>query len=500
MSLKPDLATVGLISFLLTLLAGCASEPETPPPPPMVSELKVTQQVGGMHHVLHVHGNGDAHAWYQAFGSDLLVLDTRSARVLETIELGVPGESAPLTALATEGERLFALLDGQEVIEFSLRDPQQPRMVTRESADALGVSPRTLSIVDGELYVSGEGGVVRWSDLQRVFIAGETAGRVIESSEGLVVCVDRRVYQIEGGAYVGSASDLVPATLERIEPDTLVFLRQGERGALVGLMNRKLRELDSAALTVAVPGQVRNVRVFMNRVWAVTDDEIAVYAVFEEALRRVRTIDVLGARDVMQLDENHLAVCGGFGRAIYRLRSSERGPGDTFLYGHREPSRLTWARSDGRYILAGSELGHWLYLIGSRVEISDLEIDPEEPDVQPAREAGTVVATARISDDGRALVLRGEDGQIEEHREPEGARIHCVMAVDGEFWLGHDRGITVLKADGHVDRLRLNGPVRYLFPLRTDRGVAFVAEFGGFGIAQYVDRPALSSELPPPNS
>jgi hypothetical protein len=61
--------------------------------------------------------------------------------------------------------------------------------------------------------------------------------------------------------------------------------------------------------------------------------------------------------------------------------------------------------------------------------------------------ADTVDARAFISEDGRTLSVE-TDSRTFEHREvgPGGvvSRLHTVVSVEGEFWVGHDDGITVL--------------------------------------------------------
>jgi len=91
--------------------------------------------------------------------------------------------------------------------------------------------------------------------------------------------------------------------------------------------------------------------------------------------------------------------------------------------------------------------------------------------------AATVDGRAWLGADGGSVVLT--DGVV--HTEPGSRVVSCIVAVDGRLWIGHDRGITVLDGEGRViDRLRLAGPVRYVFPLAAG-GAAWVSETGGFG-------------------
>ena len=91
--------------------------------------------------------------------------------------------------------------------------------------------------------------------------------------------------------------------------------------------------------------------------------------------------------------------------------------------------------------------------------------------------AGTMAGRASVGADGVSVIL--PDGVV--HTVPGSPMVFCIVAVDGRFWIGHDRGITVLDEAGRViDRLRLAGPVRYVFPLAAG-GAAWVSETGGFG-------------------
>lgn len=500
---------------------GCNSSPRADrrAAAPVEQTVRVTQHVGGMHYRVINHGK----VLYQTFGPELLVLEPSSNRLLRTVELGAIGQAGSAIDMLIHDERLYVVLDRDEVVEVSVSDPETPRVLSREPADALGILPRQLSVAEGQLYISGIGGVARWEDGFIMLRREGDVGRVVMSADGLVACDSRRIYRLADGQYVGSASDLIPADgLDRAPEGSLVFTRQAEAGALVGLMTPNLREVDVDRTSFAVPGMVRSVRVFDNMIWVVTDTEILAFRLLRETgaeaggLRLINAtdIDVIGARDVAKIDDAHLAVVGSFGRSLYRLRSTARGPGDTFVYAHREPSRLMHARTDGRHILAGGPEGAWLYQIGSRVQPTEMELD-DAP--EPPTTASTVDARAAISIGGRMLTVETDSRTLEyRERGPGGieSKLHTVVSVEGEFWVGHDDGITVLAlpeiaptraraervADGLaaaelrvVGRVRLDGPVRHLFPMRADRGVSFVSTYGGFGIARYADEPAMES-------
>jgi hypothetical protein len=44
-----------------------------------------------------------------------------------------------------------------------------------------------------------------------------------------------------------------------------------------------------------------------------------------------------------------------------------------------------------------------------------------------------------------------------------------------------------------LGRVRIPGPVLYIYPLLIGGGVSFVSERGGFGVAELVDEPIATS-------
>lgn len=488
--------------IVLLTMAGCGSSPRPAPRAETVSTLRITQHHGGTHYRTLVRDG----RWYQTFGTELLVLDTRSARVLHRVELGRIGESGPAIDMAFWDDELVVVIEDEAVLELTLPADRAPRLAARHSASSLGILPRSVAVVEGDVYVSGEGGVAKLGH-GRIFEAEGELSRVAPSEYGPVVCSGRRIYRLEDGQYVGSASKLVDigqpssrAVASGWKEDTIVFARQSEQGALVGLMGRDLRELDAQQLTVAVPGTVRSLRLLDDMLCVVTDTEVLGYVAHDGRLVRLMQISLYGANDVARLDDDTLAIAGSFGRTMYRERMTQRGKTGDFLMAHREPSKLTKARTDGRYVLAEGTEGAWLYHIGSRVDLTDQRVDDPSPAPPPSTRAATLNAEASLSADGMTLTLTTPAGSAP-YREPRG-RMHTVIASDGDFWVGHDYGISVLRdtiemrsaGDGgprvrRVGGFRLDGPVRYLFPGRVGGGATYVAEAGGFGIARFIQEP-----------
>jgi hypothetical protein len=378
--------------------------------------------------------------------------------------------------MVTVGDLLFVAMQGSEVVEVSTADPRRPLIVGRAGAAELGVEPNTLSVVGGELYVAGPGGVVRWSDRAR-WLSGLECRSVAESDHGLVACSGRRVYRLDDAGYVGSAGDLYPAsdTIGLAAP--LVFVRPGNLTTSVGLMSGAIRELDVRLATASVPGVVRRVRVDDGRLWVINDLWIAAYPISGERLLDPVVYEIAGVRDMDFIDSGPLrrvVVAGAFGRAIVRFGP---GPAVHIEHEHREAAGLARAQSDGRFVLAGGPYGSWLYdPVGTASLSSHVPDGVRSERITAVTMSGTVARTA----DGTALTLPGG----ETHREPGSPMIRCVVAVDGNVWVGHDLGITVMTVAGDVlGRLRLDGPVLDIFAL-AGGGAVWVSERGGFGTAQ----------------
>lgn len=488
--------------FLLCWLSGCKSSPKPPPKPPTISVLRIVHHEGGTHYRTLIHDD----LWFQTFGHELLVLTGQSAEPIRTISLGKTGETGPAIDLLMhqrdDGRFLYVVIEDDELLQLSLQPPQAPQIVARISAAELGIRPRRLSHVDGELYVSGRGGVVRVSDRRKIFTSNDDVSRIARSEFGLIACSGRRAFRLDDGRYVGSATEVwnlseLGDTPHADATGTIVFARQGEQATLVGLMGPDVRELDAANATVSVPGQFRSVRVVGERLWVVTDEAVHGFALGPRALSDPIYINTLGAFDVGQIEAQHLAIAGSFGRGVLAL-GEKADQEAAFQQVQREPSRLSLAVSDGRHILAGSREGLWMYLINSRAELTTRRFPTAPP--PPSVSAIVSGAQARISDDRRSVTITSAGDQPQTpsssaytYSDVNGALLHTVVAVDGNFWIGHERGITALTPGSGVryiaNNLRLDGPVLYIYPLLVGGGASYVSEYGGFGVAKFVDEP-----------
>ena len=396
---------------------------------------------------------------------------------------------------------------GDAVLRWDLANPRAPALIDRIDASKLGIRPMGLSQVGSELYVSGEGGVVRASD-GRVFLKGDSTGTVVPTTQGLAAVCGRRVRLLENGKTIAAASALqsVPGAGGGVEG--FAFALVGKSGSTVGLMGPDLRERTTETFTPSI----QRIRVTGGRLWLLAEDQLASWAIRDGSLADPVFAKVKGARDVAALSDNLFAMVGSFGRAVYRLHDDREGPGDEFTDVQREPGRLDQSMFDGRRILAGGSEGYWLYPIRGKPTLSEKTLEMTQV---PESKAVLAWGTATIDpgdgkpetpDEARGLVIDSPGGKTR-WSAPEGARIACVVAIEGQLWVGHGRGITVLRgavpapsdeppAKGkapaarvevsEVGSLRLPGTVTWLHPLRTGGGAAWVSRLGGMGVAEFV--------------
>lgn len=520
------LKSIANILSLSTVLAlgGCGEKVTLPVPRPTVARFSLTHHAGGTHSCVLINGE----QCITAFGCSVQVIDPRTLAVIHDVALGEFGHCGPVVDLAVSRDRLFAVIEDDAVVELSLAAGAAPKIERVISSESLGIRPRRLSVVNNAVYASGIGGVINVTTGDRAFNSEDDCGHVARGTDGLLVCMGRRVNRVSDGHYVGAASDLLNLPPEDSDKTaaTLLFALQGEENALGGLMTPNVREVGGKG-TIAMPQRIERVRNLGGQVFFVGSQRIDWYDIKADALESAGSVSILGARDVARLDPHTLIIAGTFGRAAYRVDERDATSGQ-FIAAQREASQLTFATSDGLSVVAGSKLGAWMYQVNSRAELTARTIESAPPG---PRSANTVVARAEISADGGALKVtpahaaapapsKGSEkaaaitpvAEPWEYREEKGAKLHTVIAVAGDFWIGHDRGITILRADGGQslidpkamkeaksraaapptaepvrERLRLPGAVKYLFPLLAGKGASYVSEYGGFGAARFID-------------
>jgi hypothetical protein len=262
----------------------------------------------------------------------------------------------------------------------------------------------------------------------------------------------------------------------------------------------------------AIPGVVRSVRVLDDRLFALNDRAIHAWRIEGTQLVDGEEIPLRGGRDIGVLRPNHYAVCGSFGRAMYRHRAEGKREADTFYNVDRQPGLLEVAISDGRRILAGGREGFWMWRVGSEPEVTDKTtelVTAVDPEVTAAWGSARILKEkdAAGNEVRRAVEIR--HGPATDRYVPEGSHhVTCIALVDGDVWIGHDRGLDVLRrveaapeldergrpkpptdasraraAAGVIEvrkAFRFEGPPLYVYPERIGGGAAVITLHGGF--------------------
>ncbi|MEE3001483.1 MAG: hypothetical protein VX908_02180 [Planctomycetota bacterium] len=497
-----------LATALTVLSSGCVESYRAPQTlRPKTERLVIQHSSGGTHYRMLI----DGQAWYQLFGSELLVMNPTNGRVINRQILSRVGGNAPATDMVMHEGELWVVLRDVGVVRLTLEDPFRPWAEEMIPSGELGIQPRHVNVIGQGVVVSGVGGVVNPSTRQQLVDSEGEVMAVVEMSEGPVYCEGRRIYRVHHASkndeYLGSASDLfeIPETTPWGD-DAIVFVRHEANGSLVGIMGDDLRELDSKRSTVAIPGHVRQVRYEVGQLLVVSDTSVRMYKHHDGALVLVKEYPLSGTHDASIASESRLAISGDFGRGTLRLKPDIDGEAGTIDLLFPEPAGLTRAVSDGRNILAASDRGAWLYRIGEGARPAPVDESRFRP---PPRQAVTFGWQARILDDGTRVEVTTPVGHDVLHA-PGGGYFRSVAAADGVIWLGHDTGIIMLRLPNEpvelpsdwesmseAERLdsglgplegmtklsiRLDGPVVFLDPLMLGGGVAYVSMRGGFGV------------------
>ncbi|MSR17944.1 MAG: hypothetical protein EXS00_02060 [Phycisphaerales bacterium] len=451
------------------------------------TELGLTHAVGGTHWCSLLDGD----RLFVGFGTKVLVLDPLTGQQNEEIQVMPLGSSGAVVDLCLHLGDLIVVLDRTAVARVDLRDSRDLVVVEVATAEQLGVRPSTVASIDGDLWISGHGGVVRAADGAHMLRGENDCGRVVRTSLGLAAPVGRTVKLVEDGRFIGSATSLQPWTDTFWMENGFVFILQAAGAASVGIMGPDLRE----RVSMSVPGAVSDAFVAQGRIWAVTSTEIIHWRIDDDKLSDPQTIPVKGAIEVTPLRENYFLVAGTFGRALYRIESDSQGKGDEFFAVTRAPGRIDLALGDRRRILASSPEGIWQYTAGDECELVNKSINiitlPTKS-VQAAWGKAWIATDADAETGARAgstVMIEGTFGTqlVSTQHESE---VRDIELIDGDLWVCHEEGIAVLRATGEGmilrGALRIPGPILFVFPRTVGGGASYVSSLGGMGVCEWV--------------
>ena len=439
--------------------------------------LNLRHLAGGVTNSLEIEGN----YWYQSVGDRLFVLNKSTGKKVAEIQLSNQRGSAVCTDLMIHNESLWALLDGESVLELSLGSI--PSIVSRIKFDELSVIPLQLAIISDWPVVLGAGGVVRLRDRKPIVECdGTVTGVALSLDRGIVYAADRRVYDAGTHEFLGSATLLAELDQKaNVDLGTLVFTRDLGNRTEVGLMTPEGRDVDAFQSTVILAGGAGSLTTVGGRVHVCTDEGVYILGVAPRELRLLKTINVEGAKDVGVIGSNYLAICGDQGREIYRLRMDRGGDGDTHLRQVYATATMERGHADRLGISIPTSNGIVHYAYGNALDI--LQNQTIEVDENPSKLVVLGWSTARDLDTGE-MIIRDALGDVVDELGAQNAT--TVAAISGNFWFGTDNGIIVCGPDAEgemtlLGSIALAGPIVQLVP-QLDGSAAFVSQAGFVGV------------------
>jgi len=441
--------------------------------------LHLRHFVGGVTRSLEIDGK----YWYQCVGDRLFVLKKDGGKKVMEVQLTSHRGAAICTDLIIHNETMWALLDGESVVELSLSSNGLPTIVSKTTAAELGIVPRQFSIISDWPVVFGEGGAVRLRDQRKIVTYdGTVTGVALSLDRGILYAAERRMFDGDTDEFLGSASLLAELDQDaNADLGTLVFTRDLGDRTEVGLMTSEGRDVDAFKGTVTLNGGRASLNTNGSRVHVCTDQGVYVLGVAPRELRLLKTIKFDGARDVGVIGRNYLAICGDQGREIYRISVDRGGEGDTHLRFVAATSAMSRGDADRLGIEIPTETGIMRYNYDGGIDLSmALTV---LPDPNPT---GMVVLGWSTSVDEviGEMIVRDALGEVVQGLGVESAS--TVVAISGNFWFGMDDGIVVCGPDASgtmtiLGTLPLAGPIVQLVP-QLDGSAAFVSEEGFVGV------------------
>lgn len=458
----------------------------------------------------------DEHTLVMATHAALQTVDIATRETVGTLRVGRPGFDGSIVDIATGRapsqpfasdesvtsaasepvDHVWVILDRTAVVMVDVRDRSRPTIAERRDAGDLGITPEHISAIDGRVFVSGRGGVIEWSTGERWPIDDDTpVGEVVMTMHGPAVSIQRQVRTLRHDQFLGAADEL-HAVAPPVRPNeqgedqsaeattsplahassmrwlSLLRLSGGCEIALMGsdfrAIARHILPLHVSTVSMHPDGQ---------HAWAAADDRIIPLRVTGDTLDVLQdaSITLRGVRDVTHLLDGRAAACGHFGSAVIgddhavTLVTSGVGPFDHVRFDGRSVTASTKA-THGEQSTTGSAQT-WTYLPGSGLRAALLSATGNARMGEPAgwstprQQAAMLDVHAAISDGGTTLQVHAPTGTVA-FDPPEDVTMHTVVACDGCWWIGHDRGVWVVDVRGDSFRLiqsiLVSGPVRHI--------------------------------------
>ena len=421
----------------------------------------------------------DDNYWYQAVGGDLHVLQKSGGAVVSTVQLARPA-TALCTELMIDGNVLYALLDGTEVLVFDVINPLQPELIRTRSSDAMGILPHHFATVGTEPVVLGEGGAVALRNGKQLISCDcDLVSAAMSTTEGIVYVSQQQIVRNSSGKTVGRASQIIGLDASaNVDDGTILQIRDLGSEIQIGLLAGDLRPIPSAKAREILEGTLTNVLVRGSRIFVTTSAGIYVLGIAPKELRLLRSFALDGVESIGVLASNYFALSGTFGRGVFRISEDSGGAGETLFRIVPSHGALRAGVFDARTLQVPTDSGSVRYTFDDAIGLLEDSVEPME--IQTS--AIILGGEARIdSQSGDVSITTSTGNAVLELPHPA----VTVIAHGGNFWFGTEDGVSVCKQTPdeefiEVYSVRLAGPIVQLISL-FDGGVGFVSEAGFVG-------------------
>jgi hypothetical protein len=310
------------------------------------------------------------------------------------------------------------------------------RTTRRWTAEELGLLPRSVTAVNTTIYITGEGGVVNLDDGTRMLDGMTINAPVCATALGPVACEGRRAYTIHDGAYVGSASRV------QRDGDALIFLRRSAEHSEFGFMDLSLRERDVRTHSASTERSVHAVHRDQRGLVVLCDDVLEFHTLHQangrEWLALARVVPLAGARHAVPHPGGVTAVAGA--RGLCAVSDGRDRTPDVIVTGIGE---ITASAFDGRLLRTAGGAGDVVFdLDGTLLD------EPIPGDIVSTRSRHAQSLEFSISLRDGFADWTTSDGRSATINVDVTADYGSVVIVDGDAWIGHRRGVTVIVDNG----------------------------------------------------
>ena len=447
--------------------------------PALADPIRVIHAKGGQATALEV---GDGY-WYQALGDRLVVLDISSADVVSTVMLASHRAGGACVDLLLDQHTLYALIDGKGVVVLDCSNQRMPVLKERIPNRELGIEPKGFSFVGSRPTAFGISGATRLSDRHRwVTCEGEVTSVALSIDKGVVFVKQGQLTDAKTGEQLRQATSIIPLEdSANAVVGTIVSAYQIKDQLILQLISADVTEKSESYPPLILQCERYKMITKGSRLLVATEDQIHIIGIAPKELRLLQSLPIQGVKDLGIVGSNYLAVCGEFGRGLYRIAEDQGGRGNSLFRVVPAAGSFSAGKVNRDGIQIPSSSGSAQYRFGESISYSDLEVKHVEIPMS------TVIMGWRAAidpDTSEVFIIDSEDELIPLPIPPATS----IASISGNFWIGTTEGVYIYGNDGtgrlvELASISIAGPVIQLIPM-GDSKAAFVTSAGFAGIVE----------------